>query len=64
MLEHHNRNRKRPFADPVHKYLEDLGNYKQAKTEAKPEPTPTIPASKPEGENFEDLEKEIPTFGK
>ena len=68
MLEHHNRTRKRPFADPAHKYLEDLGNYKQAKTEPKIDPnsaTPaSVPTSKPEGDSFEDLEKEIPTFGK
>ena len=68
MLEHHNKNRKRPFSDPVHKYLEDLSYYKQAKPEPKPEITPAnsgaASTSKPELEGFEDLEKEITPFGK
>lgn len=66
MLEHHNKNRKRPFSDPVHKYLEDLSYYKQAKPEPKPEiPSVNLGAastSKPETEGFEDLEKEITPF--
>ena len=68
MLEHHNKNRKRPFSDPVHKYLEELSYYKQAKPEPKPEITPAnsgaASTSKPELEGFEDLEKEITPFGK
>ena len=68
MLEHHNKNRKRPFSDPVHKYLEDLSYYKQAKPEPKPEIPSVNPGaastSKPETEGFEDLEKEITPFGK
>ena len=67
MLEHHNKNRKRPFSDPVHKYLEDLSYYKQAKPEPKPEISVNPGAastSKPETEGFEDLEKEITPFGK
>ena len=71
MLDHYSKNRKRPQSDPIHKNLDDLGNYKSAKTEIKQDlTTPTSTAgsaqasSKPESESFEDLEKEITPFGK
>ena len=49
--------RKRPFADPIHRHLEDLSHHKQAKTEIKTE-TPQPSSSG----DFEDLEKEITPF--
>jgi len=57
--------RKRPHADPTHRYLEGLAHYKQPKTEIK---TETPPNEKTDGTpgsstgDFEDLEKEIPGF--
>ena len=56
--------RKRPISETAHRCLDDLAHYKQLKIEAKP--TVSVNNSEPSTSNhdFEDLEKEVPSFGK
>jgi len=55
--------RKRPHADPVHRYLDDLAHYKQQKPEIKTETAAPLPNSNnPTSGDFEDLEKDITPF--
>ena len=57
--------RKRPHADPVHRYLDDLAHYKQQKPEIKTETAAPLPNSNnPTSGDFEDLEKDITPFRK
>lgn len=56
--------RKRPNSEPAHRCLDDLAHYKQAKTEAKPVVSSNCNEPSTSTHDFEDLEKEVPTFGK
>ena len=59
--------RKRPHADPVHRYLDDLAHFKQPKTDIKTENSSsngTADNTSSSAGDFEDLEKDITPFRK
>ena len=53
--------RKRPVSDPTHRLLDELSQYKRAKTEVKTEVNSSQTSKS--GGDFEDLEKDISPFG-
>ena len=59
--------RKRPHADPVHRYLDDLAHFKQPKTDIKTETNSsngTAENTSSSAGDYEDLEKDITPFRK
>ena len=59
--------RKRPHADPVHRYLDDLAHFKQPKTDIKTETNSsngTAENTSSSVGDYEDLEKDITPFRK